>query len=357
MVEDYALTLTQGSYFTVLMNIGGLLGVLFAGAFGDRIKKNVLYLSGYAVLFICMFAVGGARGLELLFALFFLLGFGSRVVDTLANPLITENYPEGSSRYLNIMHMSISVGGLTGPVALRLLMDGGIFWQGAFRFLSGLCFLLFIAGLFLVGKTPSPVKKAAKTEKKPVLLNPFVLTASLMIFCYSGHQIILNTWSSMYMEEVFGTAPFFASLSTTCFWAGIAASRLIGSRIVKYENARALVRGGAAIGAAVLTVAVISPFPVLTVVCFALTGLLTGAVIPILIFLSARAFPDNAGQVSGTLYLFSMTASLSFPWVCGLLADNFGFRAGLSVSAAALFILLGLSFWNFNEKREESSNV
>jgi len=356
MVEDYALSLAEGSLFTVLMNVGGVLGVVLTWLISDRVRKNILFLTGYAALFICMFIVGGVGGYELLLVVFFVMGAGSRIADTLANPLITENYPDGANRYLNITHMSISIGGLLGPVALRLLMERLMSWQGAFRVLSGMCLILFIVGSVLlkdVKYIKPPADKAA--GGKPVWTEPFVVTASLMIFFYSGHQIILNVWSPMFMEDIFLQTPLAASISTTLFWTGIALSRLICSRIATHQNARALIRGGALAGGAALAAAVFSPFPELTMVCFALTGLFSGATIPILMYITARAYPGSAGKVAGTLYLFSMTANMSFPWICGIVSDSFGFRAGFAISAASLFILLGLSFWRFSTIRRGDS--
>ena len=148
----------------------------------------------------------------------------------------------------------------------------------------------------------------------------------------------------MFMEEVFTLTPFTASLSTTLFWSGIALSRLIGSRISTHKNARTLIRWGALFGGLALTMAVFSHLPALTMAGFLLTGLLTGATIPMLIHIATLANPGHASQVTGILYMFTMTACIVFPWMCGFTADRWGFRAGISISAAALFAVMILSF-------------
>ena len=347
MVESFALTLAQGSLFTVSMNTGGILGVALVGLIGERFRKNLLYLTGYAVLLACLIIVGFAGGYEIILALFFVLGAGSRISDTLANPLITENYREDANRNLNMMHMSISLGGLLGPVTLRLLMELDVSWQNTFRFLGGLCLFCFIFGAFLLRDAARVQKPVKRVEGRPVWFNGAVITAGLIFFFYSGHQIILNVWSSMYMEEVYDVTPMIASASTTLFWIGITVSRLIGSHVANEKNARALIRGGAALGAAALAAAVFTGNPVVAMACFTVTGLLSGAIIPILMFIVTRECPDRAGQISSALYLFSMTACMAFPWICGVFADNFGFEAGMSVSVAALFAVAALTYRRF----------
>jgi len=345
MIEEYALTLEQGSAFMTFMNAGGVLGVVLTGILGDRMRKNLLFFIGYAVLFLGMFAAGSAHIFGLLLALFFVMGASSRVVDTISNALITENYRTGAGRYLNMMHMSISLGSLSGPVTLRALMDLNISWQNTFHFLGSFCLILFLIGLFLVRGVAHTQHGYSKPEKgKPIWLNPTVIIAGLLILFYTGHQIILNVWSSMFMEEVFALSPLAASLSTTLFWLGIAISRLIGSRALTNNNARTLIRWGALLGGLALAVAVLSRNPMLTMAGFALSGLLSGATIPILIHLVTHTYPGRASQVTSTLYLFSISSSIAFPWLCGRVADSWGFRAGFLISAASLFCVTILTF-------------
>ena len=345
MIEEYALSLAHGGAFMTLMNTGGVLGLVLTWLFGDRIRKNILFFISYAMLFLGMFTTGSVHGYGPLLVLFFIMGMSSRAVDTMSNALITESHPINAGRYLNMLHMSISLGSLSGPVMLRILMDHNISWQSTFRFLGGFCLILFLVGWKLIRGVAYMQRERPKTEAgKPVWLNPTVIIAGLLILFYTGHQIILNVWSSMFMEEVFALAPLTASLSTTLFWTGIALSRLIGSRVSTHSNARLLIRWGALLGGLTLTVAVLSRFPTLTMAGFALTGLLSGATIPILIDLVTRACPDRASQVTSTLYMFSIASSIAFPWLCGRVADSLGFRAGFLISAASLFSVMILTF-------------
>ena len=402
MVETFSLTLAQGSAFTTLMNVGGVCGVALAALLGDRLRKSSLFFAGYAVLFLGLLAVSLADGFMLMLALFFVMGVGSRVADTMSNPLIVENYPGRAGRYLSMMHMSISLGGLSGPVALRWLMNQDVTWQSTFRYLGGLCLVLFAVGFVLVrgaggrggrgvggrfkrggtrseeargdgaGRTDSrdsaartlirslgmteevedgaddrvPAGAPARTAEPvppPLWRDAAVLVPGLMILFYSGHQVVLNVWSAMFMEEVFALPPLTASLSTTLFWAGIALSRWICSRFTSLRDIRTLVRIGALVGAPSLAAAVLSPHPALTIAGFSLTGLATGATIPLLIHLATRGRAGRSGRISGTLYLFSMAANMTFPWLCGRVADGWGFRAGLMVSALSLGVVLLLS--------------
>ena len=368
MIGDLALTLSQGGALTTLMNAGGLFGVVLTGLFVKNWKKERMFYASYAALMLTMFIIGGARGYGLLLALFLLMGVSNRVVDVLANPLITENYRTRTGRYLNMLHMSVSLGGLTGPVALRALMDLNLSWQNTFRILSGFSLILLAAGMALI-RDVSVAERRIETERDggrqvggqrvgvqhvgaqrlfshvmPEWFGLPVVVAGLLMLFYSGHQIILNTWSAMFMEEVFGVVPFVASLSTTLFWVGITISRLICSRISNASNAKALIRYGALPGCVILAVSTAFGSPALTIVGFALTGLLTGATIPMLINLATRPHPENSAQITSVLFLFSIIATTAFPWLCGRLAEMFGFRAGFSLSAAALLAVAALTF-------------
>ena len=94
-----------------------------------------------------------------------------------------------------------------------------------------------------------------------------------------------------------------------------------------------------------------SPAALITAV--GLTGLLTGATIPLLIALGCGWFPSHSGSVTSLLYLNSNLSQIIFPWLVGAIADAYNFKLGMLVAGITLVLaaILTLPLLRVDQRR------
>ena len=340
IIEQFRLTLSQGSLFNLFNNLGGFFGIVLVVFFSDRYKKSRFFLAGYAIFVTGLIVISIINGYYLLLATFFIMGMGARIVDVLGNPIIVENFPEKSDKYLSMLHMFISLGGLVSPLLVSLLLGLGMNWQTVFQVIGLYCLITVLASTFVLKNTVTVKRQVTPHPSGERLINDRLLwVVGIIIALYSGHQSIINVWSAMFMEKTFLLSTFKASFSTTALWIGIAAGRLIYSKVQLPFNAKQIIKYGALIGGVLLTVSVFLPSSLVIFIAFGIVGLFTGAIFPLLMDLVTQKHPTQSGRVSAIMYICSIVSVMLFPWIAGTIGDVATLSMGISVSGVALLAL------------------
>lgn len=344
IIDDFSLTTAQGGLVTTALSIGGLCAVLFT-LWSDRISKASAHRAGYLIFSAALLLTAAAKSYILLLALIFIAGFGSKIVDTLANPILADRYPDASSKTLSLMHMTLSIGACAGPLILPLLLGVGASWQAAFAAIGALCLILWIASLFLMGKNTAPAVHTQSDNAGNSNLRGglgVIIPLCLCTFFYQGHQTIVNTWAAMYCENALALGEFAANLSTVALWIGIILSRLISAKFVRPEMTVKISIWGDAVGGIIMLLGVLSGNAVLVMLTLVIAGLLSGAVIPLIVAHLCRLYPRSSGLVTSFVFFTLVAAPMVIPPLAGSLADAAGFTSVMAVSAGML-ILAGIS--------------
>ncbi|MFP4661523.1 MAG: MFS transporter [Halanaerobiales bacterium] len=348
IIAHFNLKLSQGGLILTLQSIGGILVVALAGIVADKVSKSKLMVLGFFLYMICLYLLSIVPLFSFLLVLSFVFGIGSRLVDTLSNAYISDLYPELKGRYLNILHSVFGIGALVGPLYTRFLLDTGYSWRHVFRFLGYFSLPLLI--IFYLTQRGRPVikhKKGSNGEHEhllKLLRNKQIWVLSLVMFFYVGHQAGLMLWIPMYIETYLKSSAVIASISISIYWIGMIISRMTFSHFTRNHKNSIMIRWTSIIAGLLLLVGFYSKQTWLVIVFLAVSGLLTGAFIPLLIDIASSKYPQNTGSATSILYLSLNTSVMLYPWLIGLIAENISFQWGMIFATISLLVIYFISY-------------
>ena len=166
------------------------------------------------------------------------------------------------------------------------------------------------------------------------------ILAALALMCMLCEGVG-NDWSTLDLKTVLGAPAGTAAFAYGTFAATMTAGRLLADRVSRRFGSAAVLRYGAAAGAAGITVVALSPWIWMALAGWALFGLGLSGCVPQLFSAAGHADPAAAGtnvsRVAGLGYLGMLAGPAVIGWMTRLVALNytFLFPALLLVIAAA----------------------
>ena len=325
--------------------VGLVASALTAGAVVRRIGAHRATLVGTAALGAVLVLPGLGVGLPSLAAALLLMGAASGLMDVAMNAWaadieiaeVAAEAQRGRSggEILGACHGLFSLGGMAGAGIGAGAAALGV--SPAVHFAAvgvGAAGLVVAQGTRHVGaRVPVATEDGGPLVSLPT--GPIAGLAGLA-FCALVVEGAVADWSAVFLADVLGAGPARAALGFAAFSAAMAGARFASDPLTVRLGGpgvgdRRLVRGGAALGALGLAVAVAASGTAVSVVGFGILGLGIAGVVPALFRAAARAPGMGPGAgiaaVTGTGYV----GFLAGPPVIGLLADAVGLRAALAV--------------------------
>ena len=251
-------------------------------------------------------------------------GLGAGALDGGANGLVLDVYREGRGRAMNLLHMSFSIGALTAPLAVGILVEGGLPWQNIAIATGAVLALLAIA--YAVIPMPSG-RRATAGAAVPVgsggrsLLAGPLLLLGIAIATYVASEVGVSNWIVRFLEPAPLTT---ATLALSLFWAGLTVGRLVSSVIAdRFDHLWFTVACSVAMGA-FIAVAVLAPSLPLSVGAFAVAGMAAGPVFPMIVAIGGERYPERSAAVGGSLTGMAVIGSIIYPPAMGFLSVTVG---------------------------------
>ena len=274
-------------------------------------------------------------------------GFGAGCLDGGANGVVLDLYREGRGRAMNLLHLFFSVGALSAPLAVGALVEGGVPWQTVMLVSGSAVWLIALA--YAVVPMPSGRRSAAERARgaerggRPLLAGPLLLLG-VAIACYVAAEIGISNWLVRFLEPAPLTT---ATLALSLYWAGIAIGRLVSSAIAdRFDHLRFTT--ACAIGMAVTVgAAVLVPSLPLSIALFALAGVASGPIFPMIVAIGGERYPDRSASVGGSLAGMAVLGSTLYPPAIGFLSVSVGLtiamvgNAILALASAAALVAFG----------------
>lgn len=318
-------------------------GALSSGLIADRVGRRVVLPAGA----LAMAAGMGLEGVAPTWALFVLgaalTGVGSGAADAVGSSVIMDLSPPGSGRALNRLHLFYSVGALAAPLAIGTLYALGVNWRAIALAtgLAGLALTFPLARLGTVPPRPRPPAEAdaALASALSAGLRLALVVLGIAIACYVAAESGVSSWLVGYLaDEPMGVA----TLALGLFWTGIAAGRLVASRVAdRFDPVRLTVACAFAGGIAILAAVLLAVGPA-RIVLFLAAGFAFGPVYPMIMAVAGSLFPHRAAAVAGIITAAGVAGSITYPPLMGLMAGVAGLAAGM-LGAALLIFASGLA--------------
>jgi FHS family glucose/mannose:H+ symporter-like MFS transporter len=297
-------------------------------------------------------------------------GLGAGAVDGGINGLFLDRFRSGRGRALNLLHLFFSIGALTAPLAVGVLVDGGVGWQ-AIIVATGVV-ALPVAVLFGIVEMPggrrrgggdpesefdptAPTGREKTAEAGPPtsrgrglrrgLAAPLILLGVAIGF-YVASEVGVSSWLVRFLEPAPLTT---ATTALSLYWAGLAVGRLVSSQVSdRFDHLRFATV--CAVGIAVALVgAIFVPSLPISIALFALAGFASGPVFPMIIAIGGERYPDRSAAVGGFLTGAAVTGSITYPPIMGFLSVSVGLTVAmvgnviLGLACAGALVMVGRS--------------
>lgn len=327
--------------FYLIVSLGFGIGALGGGFATEKIGRRALI----AVAALLMGLGIALEGLTSAWGIFLLAavptGLGSGVIDGGMNSLVLDLTRRRSGGALNRLHLFFSIGAAASPLVVGQLVTAGVDWRAIL--------LATAAGPTLVGigfathampsgrhhpfeataaGDPAPSAPAASASLVPLAI------LGLAIACYVSAEIGTSSW----LVRFLAAAPASAATATlAAFWAGVAISRLLGSRHADRFPPVTFAAACAGIATATLLGAVVVPWVPAAMVLFAVTGVAFGPIYPMIMSIGGSLYSRRRAAVTGTLAMVATAGSVIYPPVMGFISE----AAGLELAMVGAAILVG----------------
>jgi fucose permease len=332
-------------FFAVAWACGSFGGGLVTERLG---RRRVLTLAA-ALIALGLVGLGLAPSWPIFLAAALPGGLGAGLIDGGGNGLFLDLYTTGRGRALNLLHLFFSIGALAAPVTIGLLVENGADWR-AILIATGLA-AIPLAVLFGVvamphgRREPRALDATSRRIAVPRLAAPLLLLA-VAIACYVASEVGVSSWLVRYLEP----APLStATLALSLYWAGIAVGRLVSSQLAdRFDHRRFTLT--CATGLAISLVgAILVPVLPVSIALFALAGVASGPIFPMIVALGGEKYRDRSAAVSGFLGGTAVTGSIIYPPIMGFLSVSVGLTVAmlgnvvLAIACAGALVLVGRS--------------
>jgi hypothetical protein len=173
---------------------------------------------------------------------------------------------------------------------------------------------------------------------------PSRATIGLGVLCFlcMTSEGAMHDWSALHLAEGFERGPGFAATGFAAFSAAMAASRFGGDWMRSRIGMVPLVRRSGYLAAAGLTLALVTPWPLLAVAGFALVGLGLANLVPVFFGAAGRIPGQGAGTAIAAVATMGYSGFLLGPPLIGIVADLSSLSVALGMVVLAC-LAIGIS--------------
>ena len=369
LADELGFGLAQGGGIEAV-RAGFLLAVLLvSGAAAARFGRTRSLSVGAVILAAGLLAYAAAPAYWVVLAAMVLVGVGGGVLEALINPMVQDEHPGDSGRYLNVVNAFFSLGVVATVLIAGELLTRGVSWRllvasvgvlaAASAAVFGACrrhrlpekdgqsestFQSTGAATREAGEAGSRKRQTSAVigvlehSRRIVRDSRFWLFA-LAMFCGGGAEGGFTFWSATYIQLHFDALARAGGVGTAVFAGGMVVGRLASGRFVAQNRLNRLIIGSAVLGIGVSIAAyLVSHLAVFFGVLFA-AGLSIACFWP-----SIQAHAATAIRADSTT-LFILLSCAGVPgfgltsWIMGIVAERYSLRGSLLVIPILLLVL------------------
>lgn len=347
LVEHYGLTESQQGLPNASVNIGCALALLTSLFVMGRMEKPKMMVLAIAATVIFILPLSLKPSFAILIALYLLVGIAVGYIDTLASSAMADLFKgRMAARMMGVLHSMFGISGIIAPLAAGAVMKAGVAWNHVYLLIAGTGVLMCLYVL-PVGRGWIREDKGGKTgslklsremlarffgSREQVLI---LVTVLLYAFYFGG----VTVWTERFIDKGMGN-PAISAAALSAFWLAVTACR-IGAPMLKTTPVR-YIQISAVASAVIMAVGLTTNNAYLASGAIVLTGLLAGAVIPMILHLSCERFTENTLLATTAVLLCVYAGQALGPAVIGKMEAVWSIKSGMMICAAAS-LLSGLT--------------
>jgi len=317
-------------------NAGVLTAMLLAVPIAARVGKLRMFSVAMGAIAALLLLAGAAPTAVLLSAAYALMGFAFGCVDTTASAIVADLHRgPRAPMMMGMLHAAYGTGGILAPIIMTAGLQAGATWRTVLMTLGVAIFAAFLVCTAIFGRARAhlPLNATQETRLTREGLRQFArkpgnVAIMLCAVCYCAHQVSIFLWISRVIGEGFGNVALGAA-ALSLFWVGTVVSRL-AVPLLRIETGR-YIRYGLLLVTFVLLAGAVSQSAAVLCAASALSGLLGGAALPVLLAEITRRNADRSMlSVTAVLLMTGLSAI-----VCGPLI---GFIVGKTALIAVIYV-------------------
>ena len=324
--------------FLVLLGAGAFAGMQVGGRLSDRLGTRAVVPLAGVLCSATLVLPGLAQEPWILGAALLVFGFGNGTLDVSMNAHAVQVEKAYQRPVMSAFHATFSVGGVLAALLGAAAIDIG--WGPATTLATAAGLGVVVALASARGLLPAvPNDPEADTgpeadadagsegRKRPVpsRIRLLAVLALLVMLCEGA----ANDWSVLHLETVLGAPESTAAFAYGAFAATMTVGRLLADRISARFGPVAVLRYGAALATAGITLVALSPWIWAALAGWALFGLGLSGCVPQLLSAAGHADPAAAGthvsRVAGLGYIGMLAGPAVIGWMTHVMALNHTF--------------------------------
>lgn len=341
----------QGDVLFALM-FGVFVATVISGPAIDRFGNKIVLTASATVVasMLALFAAVGSFPAAVVVAA--LLGFGGAGLNTAANALVADIYPEERGARLSVVAAFYGVGAIVMP----MLAAPGIFSiRGLLLVAASLAAACAIGYALLAFPAPRVGDGFSFFASLRVAAMPGVAIVGVILLCESGNESSIAGWTSTYVASI-GASSRAATWVLAGHWAALIAGRVLAPRLMRVMSHTRIVLMsaiGSIVGCALLAAA---HSVSVAAAGAALAGISFAAVYPAMLATIADRYERDAAIIFGFLFAAGLVGGMCFPFAIGHVAQRWGVRNGMLLpiaGAVAIAVLVLVIRYRLPEKNRE----
>jgi MFS family permease len=214
---------------------------------------------------------------------------------------------------------------------------------GATPHITGAALLIAASALALGGAMLGAEADAAPESSSFARPTPVLVTLGIVAFSVLFGEGAMADWSAVYLRDVNGAGPGLAAAGYASFSLTMATGRFIGDALIVRLGARRMVRGGGALAALGLLVAIVGAHPWASIVGFGAVGAGLSNIFPTVLATAGRLEGQSAGPAIAAVSTLGYAGFLAGPPLIGFVAEGATLRGGLALVVASCLVVASLA--------------
>ena len=339
IMETFEMSPSQGGRFIATIEGASVVSLLVLGLTIERIGAVRVLLIGLSTVAVTLLAMASIPNMWLLTPILVLLGSGMAWTTTSINTLMAAT-GRWRSFYLGLMHSTFGAYSVAAP----LLAAWVLAWYSWQTWYAGVS-VLVIGCAVLVWKIEvlaKDVGDGANRRSREVPIAPgagpsvrILGTVCLGIFALTGVQGVLNTWSFLYIANVYDVKDEFAMFGPACFWGGILVGRVGMIWLARLYSARRLLILSALVPSVAMGAERFFPSPWVALSAMLLVGVGVSGTYQLGTQWAVERLPNRVGTASTAVMASGWLGIGIWSWIAGVLIEMTSF------SCLAAIVLFG----------------
>jgi len=335
LAKSLHIDLAQTGLLTAMLSTGLGLGILTGGKLVGHRRRRTIFVVFSTLIGVSLLSVQEVMSFQRAIAHIFFVGVGAGTCMTFLNTMASEHYHERAARALAILHASVTIGAITGPFVVRLILQEHP-WSTSFHFTGLLILLISLWATVADFPNAQPAQSAQRAQngdkQNPIRLFPAILPLAFIGMCYVGIETVVITFAVPFASDALEQSTLHGQAGISIYWIGILIGRLSILTLRGEFGSRTLLLSAVAAVTCCLGAFILHPLPI-ELTTFAI-GLCLGSTYPVLIAYTGQTFAHRRARAIALVSFFGSLGGFTIPWLTGYIGDV----QGMSAAGVSMFL-------------------